>query len=214
VRGECGDGLCEAGEAPACGCVEDCPEAAWGNVDAGTPIDAGVKVATASEANLAALPASCGKGDVVAQLQTSRDAIECGDLPVDASPNDAAKALSCARDALAASKPFQLFWHAYGTDSLNHNGVVARLENGALRAFRVGLVAANSFGSPYTGESAYWGDCKLPSSVTCTDKPETCFKCEPTGPTYCECAPANELVPKAPVTSPIAVRCESVEVEP
>ena len=35
VRGTCGDGICEAGEAPACGCVADCPDAAWGPGDAG-----------------------------------------------------------------------------------------------------------------------------------------------------------------------------------
>jgi hypothetical protein len=35
VRGTCGDGICEAGEAPACGCVADCPDAAWGAGDAG-----------------------------------------------------------------------------------------------------------------------------------------------------------------------------------
>ena len=29
VRGKCGDGVCEEGESPACGCVVDCPDAAW-----------------------------------------------------------------------------------------------------------------------------------------------------------------------------------------
>jgi hypothetical protein len=33
-RGRCGDGICEPGEAPACGCVADCPDAAWGDQDA------------------------------------------------------------------------------------------------------------------------------------------------------------------------------------
>jgi hypothetical protein len=37
VRGTCGDGICEIGEAPACGCVADCPDAAWGPQDAGAP---------------------------------------------------------------------------------------------------------------------------------------------------------------------------------
>jgi hypothetical protein len=43
VSGKCGDGICEAGEAAACGCVQDCPQAAWNvssddrsQVDAGT----------------------------------------------------------------------------------------------------------------------------------------------------------------------------------
>jgi hypothetical protein len=30
VRGTCGDGICEVGEAPACGCAADCPSARWG----------------------------------------------------------------------------------------------------------------------------------------------------------------------------------------
>ena len=43
VRGRCGDGKCEVGEAPACGCVADCPDAAWGPQDAGAaPTDGGV----------------------------------------------------------------------------------------------------------------------------------------------------------------------------
>ena len=45
VRGTCGDGICEEGEAPACGCVADCPDAAWalgGRQDGGvTPTDGG-----------------------------------------------------------------------------------------------------------------------------------------------------------------------------
>lgn len=36
VRGVCGDGVCEAEEAADCGCVADCPEAAWED-----PVDAG-----------------------------------------------------------------------------------------------------------------------------------------------------------------------------
>lgn len=36
VEGTCGDGVCEVGEDVRCGCVDDCPGAAWGNVEAGT----------------------------------------------------------------------------------------------------------------------------------------------------------------------------------
>lgn len=35
VQGRCGDGVCEVGEADACGCVADCPSAAWGDVPTG-----------------------------------------------------------------------------------------------------------------------------------------------------------------------------------
>jgi hypothetical protein len=41
VRGTCGDGVCEPGEAAPCGCVDDCPSAVWGPQDAGPPKDAG-----------------------------------------------------------------------------------------------------------------------------------------------------------------------------
>jgi hypothetical protein len=33
VRGTCGDGICEEGEGPRCGCLADCPGAAWGPRD-------------------------------------------------------------------------------------------------------------------------------------------------------------------------------------
>jgi hypothetical protein len=44
VRGECGDGICEQGESPACGCVRDCPQAAWDLADTASQADAGSNV--------------------------------------------------------------------------------------------------------------------------------------------------------------------------
>ncbi len=35
IQGRCGDGVCETGEAEACGCVADCPSAIWGDVPTG-----------------------------------------------------------------------------------------------------------------------------------------------------------------------------------
>jgi hypothetical protein len=35
VQGTCGDGICEIGESEPCGCVADCPSAAWGEVPTG-----------------------------------------------------------------------------------------------------------------------------------------------------------------------------------
>ena len=35
VQGRCGDGTCEIGESDPCGCVADCPSAAWGDVPTG-----------------------------------------------------------------------------------------------------------------------------------------------------------------------------------
>jgi hypothetical protein len=40
VQGRCGDGVCEVGEAEACGCVADCPSAVWGDVPTGEVGDA------------------------------------------------------------------------------------------------------------------------------------------------------------------------------
>jgi hypothetical protein len=34
VKGSCGDGICEVGEAAPCGCVADCPSARWETPDA------------------------------------------------------------------------------------------------------------------------------------------------------------------------------------
>jgi hypothetical protein len=38
VRGECGDGACEIGEADHCGCAADCSDSAPGDGDAGMPV--------------------------------------------------------------------------------------------------------------------------------------------------------------------------------
>jgi hypothetical protein len=35
VQGKCGDATCEVGESGACGCVADCPSAAWGDQPSG-----------------------------------------------------------------------------------------------------------------------------------------------------------------------------------
>jgi hypothetical protein len=48
VRGTCGDGICEEGEAPACGCVADCPSARFGTPDAAAT-DVATLDATATE---------------------------------------------------------------------------------------------------------------------------------------------------------------------
>lgn len=51
VQGRCGDGVCEPGEAEACGCAADCPSALWGDIPTGevgdgtgvpAPSDAGI----------------------------------------------------------------------------------------------------------------------------------------------------------------------------
>jgi hypothetical protein len=138
---------------------------------------------------LVAQPKSCNQVDLVAQLQISPDAIDCGDLPVDAASDASAAALKCARAALAASKPFQLFWATRGTDGVNHAGVVGRLENGVLHTYTVGLITADSFGGTPGNESAWWLECGAFGSSTCTSGPEECLSCTSGNDRNCMCSP-------------------------
>jgi hypothetical protein len=57
---------------------------------------------------------------------------DCGDVSVKAANEVVQLALECARDALAAANPFQLFWSVVGADSVNHLGVIARRDVDAL----------------------------------------------------------------------------------
>ena len=76
VQGTCGDGICEAGEAPACGCVTDCPGAAWEE-----PPDAGMSDA----GNAAAEAGVDGAGGTVADAGADTGEIsDSGDAAVDA----------------------------------------------------------------------------------------------------------------------------------
>jgi hypothetical protein len=198
VAGECGDGLCEPGEAPACGCVEDCPQAAWEDTeDAGAPSgDAGGL-------------AGCAKSDILAELEPERGT-DCGDVPVKAASEFAQIALECARDALAASKPFHLFWSVVGTDSVNQFGVIARREGDSLKTFIASLVRANTSGSVYKGDNARWTECDN-ARVICEDSVDRCFKCQPTDREACVCAPANEISPIMPNASGFDIQCVSLE---
>jgi hypothetical protein len=198
VKGECGDGICETGEAPACGCVEDCPQAAWeGTEDAAAPSgDAGG-------------PAGCTKSDILAELEPE-PGTDCGDLPVKATSEITQLALACARDALAASKPFHLFWSVVGTDSVNHLGVIARREGDALKTVIVSLVPANTFGSGYKGDNARWTECDN-ARVICEDSVDRCFKCQPTDREACVCARANEIRPIMPTAAGYDIDCVSQE---
>ncbi|HKU44400.1 MAG TPA: hypothetical protein VJR89_39845 [Polyangiales bacterium] len=72
VRGECGDGVCEPGEAPACGCVQDCPEAAW-------ETDAGAR----NEALCSPAPAPCrGKNSFCTRAEIAARIAACVDRPL------------------------------------------------------------------------------------------------------------------------------------
>jgi hypothetical protein len=204
VRGTCGDGICEEGESPACGCLADCPNAAWEHPpepldDAGSAVDAN---------ELIGQPKTCGKVDLVAQLQTSPHAIDCGDLPVDASSDAKTAARQCARDAVASAKPFQLFWLTSDTGTLNRNGLVARLEGGVLRTYSVSFFVGNSSSAGSTSESASWMECYAfgSSSCTATTQPDECFRCTSRNDTLCMCAPPLDLE-GSPAGGPVAVSC-------
>jgi hypothetical protein len=198
VEGECGDGICETGEAPACGCVEDCPQAAWeGTEDAAAP------------SGEAGAPVGCAKSDILAELELE-PGTDCGDVPVTAPSENTQLALECARNALAASKPFHLFWSVVGTDSVNHLGVIALRDGDSLKTFIAALVPANTFGSGYKGANARWTECDN-ARVICEDSVDRCLKCQPTDREACVCAPANEIRPITPNASGYAIDCVSLD---
>lgn len=84
VSGKCGDGICEAGEAPACGCVQDCPEAAWeSQVDAGSSAE---PTCTRSTSRCRGKNSFCTRAEIEPRIaacfnrsQTPYYAVRCGD---------------------------------------------------------------------------------------------------------------------------------------
>jgi hypothetical protein len=187
-----------SGAERACRGPGDCPRAAWeGPEDAGAPSgDAGRL-------------AGCAKSDILAELELEPGA-DCGDVPLKAASEITQLALACARDALAASKPFHLFWSVVATDSVNHLGVIARRDGDALQIFIASLVPANTFGSGYKGDNARWTECDN-ARVICEDSVDRCFKCQPTEREACVCAPANEIQPIMPKAFGSALSCVSLQ---
>jgi hypothetical protein len=156
-------------------------------------------------AGFSGTPTGCGLADLAAKLQSSPDAIDCGDLPLDASRAVQDAAFECARGALANMHPFQLFWRLTGTDSLVHMGVIARLEHGELRGFGLDL-DEDEFGVNFTGATAAWWTC-TPSLVSgCDGSPMSCLQCLASTPQSCGCLPRGER-PGAPVGQTVEVIC-------
>lgn len=83
VEGSCGDGVCEVGEDVHCGCVDDCPGAAWETTDSTSTNDT-------SEQNVAPdctsfgcdgtlLQSSSGRVEIEVEVEGEFCALECGD---------------------------------------------------------------------------------------------------------------------------------------
>jgi hypothetical protein len=196
VRGSCGDGICEEeGEAPGCGCIEDCPQAAFTWED------------TARLGQLSGAPASCSREDLLARLQPSA-AQDCGDLALGASAATREASLVCARKAIAESQPFRVFWKTQGTDSIGHGGVVGRAHAGGLQLFSMS-VDADVFSINFSGATASWRPCKQAAAPeSCESSPADCLSCADTsGDIYCGCLPEGTR-PGAPPGPSVELRCD------
>lgn len=180
IRGTCGDGICEPGEDQPCGCVSDCPSAAW----------EGTYMPPAGGLN--GMPTSCSKDDIVARLSVSGTSTDCGDLALDATAEAKQTAMQCARDRYYMNQPFQVFWRTQGTDSVDHHGIYATSGmSGALLIYAL-EVDANVFSINEPGATAaYWRCSSLPGAA-CTGTIDQCLECTPMDPApVCDCLPAG-----------------------
>jgi hypothetical protein len=200
LKGQCGDGVCEDAESASCGCTEDCTSAAWAGTDTQVP--------PAHGNGFTEPPASCSKPDLLARLQTSPDSIDCGDLSYKASEQEKSAAISCVRDALAASRPFQVFWETLGTDSVNPGGIVSRIDNGLPQIFYLVVHETDTFGLDLNGATASWQRCLVQVEAGCTTDPETCFRVTQLDRTRCDCLPQGKR-PRAPDGDKVELRCQS-----
>jgi hypothetical protein len=179
--------LCEEeDEAPACGCVEDCPQAAFARED------------TVRLAQLSGKPASCAQADLLSQLLPA-DAQDCGDLPLGAGQEERDKSYECARQALSDRRPFHLFWRVQGIDSVPHRGFIGRFDGDKRELFRLD-VDADWHGIDIMGAVASWTRCEIPpTNAQCELGPAECFGCLPLGDALtCGCLPEGPR----PGTSP------------
>jgi hypothetical protein len=141
-------------------------------------------------------------------LQTSEGAESCGDLSYKASDEEKAKAVMCVRDALAAAKPFEVFWETLGTDSINPGGLVARLENGELRVFALTVYNPNTLGLDLVGATATWSPGSLSISPFCATTPDECFVFAATDRSHCDCLPQGKR-PAAADGAMVELRCQA-----
>lgn len=196
VRGTCGDGVCEEeGEAPACGCVEDCPQAAFARAD------------TVRLAQLSGAPASCAQADLLAQLLPA-DAQDCGDLSLGARQEERDQSYECARRALSERRAFHVFWRVQGIDTVLHRGFIGRFAGDKRELFRLD-VDADWYGIDIMGAVASWTRCEIPpTNVSCEDGPAECFGCTPIDdPLTCGCLPEGPR-PGDGAGSTVELRCK------
>jgi hypothetical protein len=188
VRGSCGDGICEEGEAPTCGCTLDCPQAAWVN-SPGDEVDGGTREEKADDAKVG-FPESCAMQELAGYLHRSSSPRHCGDLALGASSADHAVAIACVRGAIADRQPFQVFWHVRGTDGLPHSGILATWRGDRLDTTGVVVDEQAAFSVDITGAVASWGSCKLDVPERCDGQIDTCLSCERED-RVCGCLPAG-----------------------
>jgi hypothetical protein len=199
VRGTCGDGMCEEGEAPACGCVEDCPQAAW---------DTPAKLEEAKrESRSERTPMSCAQPDVVSMLQQDAPGTHCGDLALGATESERSAAASCARTAYVQREPFEVFWRVQGEDSIVHQGLVGRASEHGFLVYSV-FVDANVFSIDLPGAVASWALCTPEPGTTCKGPLEDCLACARSEEyPACACLPEGAR-PGAPDGAKVEVLCQ------
>jgi hypothetical protein len=201
IKGECGDGVCEDGEDAACGCVADCPAAAW----EGTTMDD----VHPNEANgFSEPPASCDKREIVRRIQTSSGSIDCGGLLYEASSAQIAAAIHCVRNAYNAMKPFHVFWQVLVNHRPSSRGLVARLEDGRLQAFDLEFYDVEAHDLGLDGASATWTRVSLHIDPNYSHSFETCIEVTWLDRTRCDCLPQGKR-PDAPAGDKVELRCVS-----
>jgi hypothetical protein len=208
LRGSCGDGICEQGEASTCGCTLDCPQATWPN-SPGDEADGGAGEGKAEDAKVG-FPESCAMKELAAYLDRSDCPRHCGDVALGASSADEAVAIACVRDAIADRKPFEVFWHAQGTDGLPHIGLLATWRGDRLHTIGVVVDEQPAVSLDITGAVASWSSCKLDVPERCDGPIDTCLSCKREN-RVCGCLPAGRrpgLGPNPSDGATLEVRCE------
>jgi hypothetical protein len=205
IRGTCGDGECEKAESDACGCLDDCPQAAWDTLQ--SPSSASIPGASVST------PASCSKDDVLGSLQISGTTIDCGDLPLEPTREEEAKAIACVRDAIEHNAPFHAFYHWRGDDGVVDMGMYATLSGaGELVTYTV-VVDADWSGLQVQGASVSWWPCPLIPRTDCEGVPlGTCIACSTaltTSNYVCGCLPEGPR-PGLPDGESVEVLCQEL----
>jgi hypothetical protein len=207
VRGECDDGICEEGEAPACGCVSDCPQAAWGPDDEAPSADVDAGVSADGLTAKVGFPDTCEMTTLAPYLQQGDAPRVCGDLPLGAGEAALQAAATCVRDAIANHQSFQVFWRSQGIDSIVYRGVIATAVGEEFRTLGIDADAI-TFGIDIQGAIASWGECEMVVQANCTGTFGECVSCERIASRVCGCLPQGKR-PGAGNGDRLEVRCEA-----